>query len=233
MRLYEFGAGHAEDCGVILADTKFEFGEIDGNVLVIDEMMTPDSSRYWPADAYEVGGSPPSFDKQYVRDFMDATGLEPRTASRPTCRSDAIANTRPYREAYELITGELRRLVRPRRRLPRPTASWRRTDLAYAASSTGWEHGRYDGGMAAFEARVEGDAPPGIADPAGATVERALPALGYTNVSQVHIGKTIRLVVEADDAPRAHEVEEMCERLLANPVIEAYEVTISSWRGPR
>jgi phosphoribosylformylglycinamidine synthase subunit PurS len=82
--------------------------------------------------------------------------------------------------------------------------------------------------MAVFDARVEVTHLPGIADPAGATVERALPALGYTNVSQVHIGKTIRLLVEADDAQHAHtQVEEMCERLLANPVIEAYQVTIS------
>ena len=66
-------------------------------------------------------------------------------------------------------------------------------------------------------------------DPAGATVERALPALGYTNVSQVHIGKVIRLVVDAADAGSARvEVEEMCERLLANPVIESYEVTVSA-----
>ena len=82
--------------------------------------------------------------------------------------------------------------------------------------------------MAAFHAHVEVTHRPGIADPAGATVERALPALGYTNVAQVHIGKTIRLVVDAADADAAHaQVEEMCERLLANPVIEAYEVTIS------
>ena len=80
-----------------------------------------------------------------------------------------------------------------------------------------------------FEARVEVTHRPGIADPAGATVERALPALGYTNVSQVHIGKVIRLVVDAADAGSARvEVEEMCERLLANPVIEAYEVTVSA-----
>jgi phosphoribosylformylglycinamidine synthase subunit PurS len=82
--------------------------------------------------------------------------------------------------------------------------------------------------MAAFEARVEVTHLPGIADPAGATVERALPALGYTNVTQVHIGKTIRLVVDAADAASARiQVEEMCERLLANPVIEAYELTIA------
>ena len=80
-----------------------------------------------------------------------------------------------------------------------------------------------------FEARVEVTHRPGIADPAGATVERALPALGYTNVSQVHIGKVIRLVVDAADAGSARvEVEEMCERLLANPVIESYEVTVST-----
>jgi phosphoribosylformylglycinamidine synthase len=79
-----------------------------------------------------------------------------------------------------------------------------------------------------FRAHVEVSHLPGIADPAGATVERALPALGYTNVSQVHIGKTITLVVDAVDAAQARvQVEEMCERLLANPVIEAYEVSVS------
>ncbi len=82
--------------------------------------------------------------------------------------------------------------------------------------------------MAEFHAHVEITHLPGIADPAGATVERALPALGYTNVKNLHIGKTIRLVVDAPDAETAHaQVKEMCERLLANPVIEAYEVTIS------
>ncbi|HWS46323.1 MAG TPA: phosphoribosylformylglycinamidine synthase subunit PurS [Acidimicrobiia bacterium] len=81
--------------------------------------------------------------------------------------------------------------------------------------------------MPAFHAHVEVTHLPGIADPAGATVERALPALGYTNVSQLHIGKTIRLVVDAPDGDAARrQVEEMCERLLANPVIEAYAVTI-------
>jgi phosphoribosylformylglycinamidine synthase subunit PurS len=81
--------------------------------------------------------------------------------------------------------------------------------------------------MPAFHAHVEISHLPGIADPAGATVERALPALGYKNVSQVHIGKTVRLIVDAPDAEAANaQVKEMCERLLANPVIEAYEVTI-------
>jgi phosphoribosylformylglycinamidine synthase PurS subunit len=83
--------------------------------------------------------------------------------------------------------------------------------------------------MPSFQAHVEVTHLPGIADPAGATIERALPALGYTNVDQVHIGKTIRLTVDAPDADAARQqVNEMCERLLANPVIEAYAVTIES-----
>ncbi len=83
--------------------------------------------------------------------------------------------------------------------------------------------------MAEFRARVEITHLPGIADPAGATVERALPALGYTNVSQVHIGKVITLVVDAPDVESARaQVDEMCERLLANPVIEAYDVELAA-----
>ena len=82
--------------------------------------------------------------------------------------------------------------------------------------------------MTAFAVHVEVTHRPGIADPAGATVERALPALGYTNVSRVHIGKVIRLVVDAPDVDAARvQAIEMCERLLANPVIESYDVSIS------
>jgi phosphoribosylformylglycinamidine synthase len=78
-----------------------------------------------------------------------------------------------------------------------------------------------------FEARVEVSHLPGVLDPQGATVERALPALGYRNVSEIRVGKAIRLVVDApDEAAARTQVEEMCERLLANPVIEAYEIEI-------
>ncbi len=81
--------------------------------------------------------------------------------------------------------------------------------------------------MTMFAARIEVSHLPGIADPQGATVERALPALGFTNVAAVHIGKTIRLVLEAPDAAAAElQVAEMCERILANPVIEHYEITV-------
>jgi phosphoribosylaminoimidazole-succinocarboxamide synthase len=106
LALYSFGANHARERGVILADTKFEFGLLDDELLVIDEMLTPDSSRYWPSDAYKPGSSPPSFDKQYVRDFMDATGWDHEPPA-PHLSSEAIANTRAkYVEAYELLSGE-------------------------------------------------------------------------------------------------------------------------------
>lgn len=82
--------------------------------------------------------------------------------------------------------------------------------------------------MARYEARIDVSHLPGILDPQGATVEKALPALGYTNVTQVSVGKSIRLVVEADNEAAARtQVDEMCHRLLANPVIEAFTITIS------
>jgi phosphoribosylaminoimidazole-succinocarboxamide synthase len=105
LRLYEFGARHALSCGVILADTKFEFGEVDGEILLIDEVMTPDSSRYWPAEHYAPGGSPPSYDKQFVRDYMDSVGWD-RESPPPHLPADVIASTRGrYVDAYETITG--------------------------------------------------------------------------------------------------------------------------------
>jgi phosphoribosylformylglycinamidine synthase PurS subunit len=84
-----------------------------------------------------------------------------------------------------------------------------------------------------YEARVEITHLPGILDPQGATIERALPALGYDNVSEVRVGKSIRLVLEADDEAGARDqVEEMCRRLLANPVIEGYEIALSELSAP-
>ena len=86
--------------------------------------------------------------------------------------------------------------------------------------------------MPRYEATVDVTHLPGILDPQGATIERALPALGYANVSQVHVGKTIRLVVEAEnEAVARREVDEMCHRLLANPVIEAFEISLSELVG--
>jgi phosphoribosylaminoimidazole-succinocarboxamide synthase len=107
VELYSFAADHARANGVILADTKFEFGlDQDGRLLVGDEVLTPDSSRYWPAEGYEVGHGQPSFDKQYVRDWATASGWD-RKPPAPPIPAEVVEGTRArYVEAYELITGE-------------------------------------------------------------------------------------------------------------------------------
>jgi phosphoribosylaminoimidazole-succinocarboxamide synthase len=106
LALYAHGARHAESRGIILADTKFEFGELpDGTLLLIDEVMTPDSSRYWPQADYVPGGPQPSFDKQYVRDYLEQIrwNKQPPVPSLP---DDVVARTREkYLEAYRRITG--------------------------------------------------------------------------------------------------------------------------------
>jgi phosphoribosylaminoimidazole-succinocarboxamide synthase len=106
LRLYGFGAARAEARGIILADTKLEFGMLlDGQLLVIDELLTPDSSRYWPAEEYRVGTSPPSFDKQYVRDYYGGTMWD-HTPPAPPLPAEVVDGTRArYIEAYELLTG--------------------------------------------------------------------------------------------------------------------------------
>jgi phosphoribosylaminoimidazole-succinocarboxamide synthase len=108
LEVYGFGARRASGRGIILADTKLEWGRRPaadgGDLLLIDEVLTPDSSRYWPADAYEPGGSPPSFDKQYVRDYYLAIGWDRRPPA-PHLSADVIAGTRArYVEAYERLT---------------------------------------------------------------------------------------------------------------------------------
>ena len=107
VELYSFAAEHARANGVILADTKFEFGLDEHDRLVVgDEVLTPDSSRYWPADQYQVGRGQPSFDKQYVRDWATASGWD-RKPPAPAIPDDVVAGTRArYVEAYERITGE-------------------------------------------------------------------------------------------------------------------------------
>jgi phosphoribosylaminoimidazole-succinocarboxamide synthase len=107
IELYSFAADHARENGVILADTKFEFGlDERGELVVGDEVLTPDSSRYWPADGFEVGQGQPSFDKQYVRDWASASGWDKRPPA-PAIPDDVVAGTRQrYVEAYERIVGE-------------------------------------------------------------------------------------------------------------------------------
>ncbi len=105
LALYRAGAERAAEVGLILADTKFEFGWIDGEVALIDELLTPDSSRFWDADLYAPGASPPSFDKQYVRDFVSASGWN-REPPAPRLPDEVIAGTRErYVTAFERLTG--------------------------------------------------------------------------------------------------------------------------------
>jgi len=105
LRLYAHGAAHAATRGVILADTKFEFGLIDGRLTLADEVLTPDSSRYWPAAEYRPGISPPSFDKQYVRDYLESLDWD-KTPPAPALPAEVVERTRAkYREAFRLITG--------------------------------------------------------------------------------------------------------------------------------
>jgi phosphoribosylaminoimidazole-succinocarboxamide synthase len=105
--LYERGAEHALEHGIILADTKFEFGlRPDGGLVLGDEVMTPDSSRFWPADGYQPGRPQPSFDKQYVRDWAAASGWD-KTPPAPPIPDEVVEGTQArYLEAYERIAGE-------------------------------------------------------------------------------------------------------------------------------
>ena len=153
-----------------------------------DEVLTPDSSRFWPADSYEVGHGQPSFDKQYVRDWASGSGWD-KTPPAPALPDEVVEGTRKrYEDAYERITGRaVLRLAREERRRLR--------------------------------ARVLIRPKEGILDPQGQTVERALPALGFDGVSDVRIGRLVELEV-----PDIAEVEAMCEKLLANPLVEDYEV---------
>lgn len=104
LKLYAEGAKHAASRGIIVADTKFEFGLIDGRVVLIDEVLTPDSSRFWPSADYRVGVSPPSFDKQYVRDYLETLAWN-KKAPGPHLPADVIRKTsEKYREALSVLT---------------------------------------------------------------------------------------------------------------------------------
>jgi phosphoribosylaminoimidazole-succinocarboxamide synthase len=104
--LYERGAEVAAERGIIVADTKFEFGFADGELILIDEVLTPDSSRFWPADGYAAGKAQPSFDKQFVRDWLDASGWDHEPPP-PELPAEVVGRTAlKYQEAYERISGE-------------------------------------------------------------------------------------------------------------------------------
>ena len=104
LEIYRRGAEHANTRGVIIADTKFEFGQIAGDIILIDEVLTPDSSRFWPADRYEPGRGQPSYDKQFVRDWLETAGWD-KNSPPPELPADVVSHTRAkYIEAYERLT---------------------------------------------------------------------------------------------------------------------------------
>ena len=105
--LYTRGAEYARTRGIIIADTKFEFGQVDDELILIDEVLTPDSSRFWPADQFEPGHGQPSFDKQFVRDWLTQKSGWDKNSQPPALPAEVVANTRAkYIEAFETITGE-------------------------------------------------------------------------------------------------------------------------------
>lgn len=109
--MYNKGAEYARKKGIIIADTKFEFGKIDDEIIIVDEILTPDSSRFWPAEKYELGKSQPSYDKQYVRDYLISTGWDKNSAP-PELPNYVIKETqKKYIEAYESITGKTFTLI--------------------------------------------------------------------------------------------------------------------------
>ncbi|MFA7230221.1 MAG: phosphoribosylaminoimidazolesuccinocarboxamide synthase [Victivallaceae bacterium] len=106
LKIYSTAADYAETKGIILADTKFEFGIFEDKLILIDEVLTPDSSRFWPASLYRVGGSPPSLDKQFVRDYLETLDWN-KTAPGPELPQDVVLKTtEKYLEAYKVLTGK-------------------------------------------------------------------------------------------------------------------------------
>ena len=204
LAVYDAIADHARERGVILADTKFEFGlDANGELVLGDEVCTPDSSRFWPADEYEPGKGQPSFDKQYVRDWAAGTGWD-KTPPAPAIPDDVVAATRErYVTAYERLAGE-------------PFSAWLR------ATATGAPR------QCQVRARVLIRPKAGILDPQGQTVERALPALGFEGVSNVHVGRLVELDIEDPS-----QLDAMCEQLLTNPLIEDYEIQLPDPRAVR
>lgn len=107
LRIYREASDYARSRGIIIADTKFEFGrDRDGRIILIDEVLTPDSSRFWPVDSYEVGKSQASFDKQYVRDYLEQINWDKQPPAPTLPPEVAAATTARYLEAYELLVGE-------------------------------------------------------------------------------------------------------------------------------
>ena len=177
------GAAWAAERGIIIADTKFELGLIDGELVLADEVLTPDSSRFWPADEWEPGTTPPSFDKQPVRDYLDGLDWD-KTPPPPPLPAEVVDATRDrYVRGLRAHHRSVVRRLAGRRDLTR-TRGRRRGSGAVAAVC--------DHGPMRFSVQVEVSLRAGVADPQGATIERSLPHLGFDGVDGVRVGKMIR-----------------------------------------
>ena len=105
LQIYEQAAKYAESRGILIADTKFEFGFIGEELVLADEVLTPDSSRFWPKDRYQPGGPQPSYDKQYVRDYLESIGWNKQPPAPELPLEVTRKTTEKYREAFRLLTG--------------------------------------------------------------------------------------------------------------------------------
>lgn len=195
---------------LILADTKFEFGFIDGELTLIDELLTPDSSRYWSADSWTPGRSPAGFDKQFVRDWLLASGWDKEPPG-PELPPEVVAGTQGrYMEVYRRITGAEPPAARPAGTVT--ATEGRSLDVA-------------DGNSGRWSVEVAVLPRSGVNDPEGEAIRGGLHNLGFAAVGQVRAGRLFRLeVTSANEADVAAQATAMAERLLSNPVIHSFEV---------
>lgn len=195
---------------LLLADTKFEFGLIDGELRLIDELLTPDSSRYWDANSWMPGRSPAGFDKQFVRDWLLSSGWDKEPPG-PELPPEVVAGTQDrYAEVYRRITG-----VEP------PGGTLAETVMVTGSRTLG------DAELATERWSVEVAVLPraGVNDPEGEAILGGLQSLGFAEVRQVRAGSLFRLeMTAATEAEVALQATAMAERLLANPVIQSFEV---------
>ncbi len=175
LALYRYAAEVALERGIIIADTKFEFGMLDGEVTLIDEALTPDSSRFWPVDQYEPGRDQPSFDKQPLRDWLTASGWDKRPP--------------PPDLPPEVVQRHLGTLHRGVPAADRRTAA--RLDATHEEST-----------MPDYRARIDVMLKPLVNDPQGLAVRDGLHTLGFGGVSMVRVGKHIEVTIAARYAGR-------------------------------
>lgn len=219
LAVFARGQEHCAKNGLILVDTKYEFGRApDGRIVLMDEIHTPDSSRYWFAKSYEprvaAGEEPESFDKEYVRRWLAAQGFT-GDGPIPTIPDEVrVEASRRYIEAYEMVTGQpfVPDLQQPIERMNRALASEFQSPTPRSKST--------------MRARVFVTLKREVLDPQGEAVRKGLAALGVEGVKDARVGKVIELEVEGDESTAREKIEKAARSLLANPVIEDFEVVL-------